>query len=167
MSTVTNIASKQVNIPKLDDVKNDFETWRKTKTHRSEQIPDELWFKVFELENQYKPKQIRDILMINKKQYDTKHEQLCSGQSESKQPIFTNKPLYEAKDASNKTAQGQVSAIDSLCEVNVKKEPYKLAPLPSAKTMIVEFCRSDGKVMKIHTTQDSISTLMKAFFEGE
>jgi len=33
--------------------------------------------------------------------------------------------------------------------------------------LVVEFCRSDGQIMKIHTTQDSISTLMQSFFGGE
>jgi len=30
--------------------------------------------------------------------------------------------------------------------------------------MIVELCRSDGQIMKIHTTQDSIDVIMKTFF---
>jgi len=54
----------------------------------------------------------------------------------------------------------------SLCEVKItpKKSSYQPQSLPSGKTLVVEFCRADGRVMKIHTTQDSIPTLMKAFY---
>jgi hypothetical protein len=41
------------------------------------------------------------------------------------------------------------------------------ADIPLAtNTLIVEFCRADGKIMKIHTTTESFSALMKAFFCG-
>lgn len=43
---------------------------------------------------------------------------------------------------------------------------YKPARIPATNTLVVEFCRADGRIMKIHTTTDSFSELMKAFFGG-
>jgi hypothetical protein len=54
------------------------------------------------------------------------------------------------------------------CEVNQTQTPlYKPARIPATNTLVVEFCRADGRIMKIHTTTDSFSELMKAFFAGE
>jgi hypothetical protein len=43
---------------------------------------------------------------------------------------------------------------------------YKPARIPATNTLVVEFCRADGRIMKIHTTTDSFAELMKAFFGG-
>jgi hypothetical protein len=54
------------------------------------------------------------------------------------------------------------------CEAKEPQPPlYKPAKIPATNTLIVEFCRADGHIMKIHTTTDSFAELMKAFFGGE
>jgi hypothetical protein len=114
-----------------------FEQWRGSKKKISEPIPDELYQHIFSLEKFYPPVQLRRFFNLSTRQYETKREKF----------------LQDASAPSPK-----------LCQVKIKAEnPYSLESLPSAKTLVVEFCRSDGQIMKIHTTQDSIPTLMNTF----
>jgi len=139
--------------PSLENVLKEFEEWRKNKKHSATPIPDQLWHKVFDLAEIYTELKVRAIFGINTQQYSTKYKVLRSSKC---------------------AAPEQIAKEDSpeLCEIKIKpttkkKSSYQPQPLPSAKTLVVEFCRADGRVMKIHTTQDSIPTLMKAFYSED
>lgn len=146
-----------------------FSAWRANKSKLSEAIPDELWSKVFALETFYSSTQLRTYFNLSARQYS------------AKKADFRLPGIASAEQASQTALPKAPSSpipIPSLCQVtlqkepkaanaNEKKSPYALEPLPSAKTLVVEFCRSDGQVMKIHTTQDSIRTLMQTFLGGE
>jgi hypothetical protein len=130
--------------PKLLSVLEEFSMWRANKKKPAEPIPNQLWEKIFALEEICPSAQLRRLFNISIGQYHKKFAELRP--SDTATPKETKMPPQQ------------------LCQVTIKKNPYEQAPLPSAKTLVVEFCRSDGRIMKIHTTQDSIPTLMNTFF---
>lgn len=130
----------------LSSLLEEFAQWRASKNNPADPIPDALWEKVFQLEKTYPCAALKQLLNISTKQYKHKVAQL---------------------NVNNTRPDTPKGSPQKLCQVTVKKEPYQHDALPSGKTLIVEFCREDGKIMKIHTTQDSIPTLMKTFFGGE
>ena len=130
-----------------------FEQWRAGKKKIAEPIPEVLWRKIFSLEPYYSSALLRRFFSLNTKQYAAKRDVLF--------PV-TKGPLKPTRQVDT-TSQTAASPM-SLCEVKIKKpNPYANEPLPSGKTLIVEFCRSDGQIMKIHSTQDSIPLLMRQF----
>lgn len=154
-TTVTDIQSKREELS-LDAVLKDFEHWRATKPNSSVPIPEELWKKIFRLSEQHSPATLRRLLGITSRQYNQKHNQLCAD---------LNKPTLEA---------AQIPTVE-LCEVKVvSKETPKVVPKPAYKpldvpattTIIAEFCRPDGQIMKIHTTTNRFEELLQAFFKG-
>jgi hypothetical protein len=95
---------------------------------------------------------------LNVKQYTAKREVLFSAGN------LTPTPVASIDATPPTAAQAAVSPVVPFCEVKIKRSnPYEHEPLPSGKTLIVEFCRRDGQIMKIHTTQDSIPLLMQQF----
>jgi hypothetical protein len=128
-----------------------FEQWRSGKKRIAEPIPEELWQKIFSLEPFYSSALLRRFFSLSTKQYAAKREALFPQRPPKSTPQV---------DTQSQTAASPVS----LCEVKIKKpNPYASEPLPSGKTLIVEFCRGDGQIMKIHSTQDSIPLLMRQF----
>lgn len=138
--------------PTLESALEEFNQWRDNKKHSGSPIPDGLWHKVFDLAEIYTALQVRTIFGINTQQYAKKYKAL-RGEKEIR------------------AEESPKSEGSRLCEVTIKpatstkkKSSYQPQSLPSAKTLVVEFCRADGRIMKIHTTQDSIPTLMQAFY---
>ena len=128
---------------------NGVANWRANKKKPAEPIPHELWFQIFALEEWYPPSQLRSFFSVSTKQYAVKKEALMSEQNEvSKAALKPEKAKASKSSVKQDTPQ--------LCGVNIIKEnkatkkshakinPYALEPLPSAKTLVVEFCRSDG-----------------------
>lgn len=130
---------------------NAFSHWRTNKKRPAEPIPTELWQQIFALEQWYEPSQLRNFFNVSTKQYATKKTALISKKDEALELCEVN--VIKENKAPKKS--------------EVKLSPYTLDSLPSAKTLVVEFCRSDGQVMKIHTTQDSIPALLQTFLGGE
>lgn len=139
--------------------------WRKNKSSAGEPIPDELWQRIFALEDTLPISQLRAVFNLSTNQYANKRAKLLE-------------PKANSVTVSTDT---QRQATTEFCEVKLKPEdvtsavpkaklstpsPYTLEALPQAKTLIVEFRRQDGAIMKIHTTQDSIAVVMHNFFEG-
>lgn len=164
MSTVTDFKAN-ISKPTLDGTLKDFEQWRATKTNPATPIPDALWSKLFDLANQYSPATVKRLFGISAKQYNAKLQEFQSKQRDSAQTT-QHKPISQPNIKNKELISKGNGHSNELCQINIKKKesPYELAPLPSAKTVIVEFCRSDGKIMKIHTTQDSITNLINTFF---
>ena len=148
--------------PQLVDTLGAFAAWRTTKTNSAEPIPDHLWHAVFQLEAYFSRAQLRRYFHLNTTQYTSRRNALLPNNEAVTQPA-----------SEDMTGVPPLIEPPTLCEVTVKNKksskkanPYASEPLPSAKTLIVEFCRSDGQIMKIHTTQDSIPTLIKTFLGG-
>jgi hypothetical protein len=128
-----------------------YQQWRVNKKKLSEPVPDELCQQIFSLETFYPAARLRRLFNLSTRQYETK-----------RQKFSLNAPQKPLIAGSHSTPTPPPPP--QLCQVKLKTEnPYALEALPSAKTLVVEFCRSDGQIMKIHTTQDSIPTLMRSF----
>lgn len=132
----------------LEDMIRAMEDWRTNKETRNEQIPDALWKNIFSLLNKFSAQTLCATLAITKMQFQRKLDE-------------------HTPHAAKQNQQTHKTPID-FCEV--KDTPsshlYKPAKIPATNTLVVEFCRSDGRIMKIHTTTDSFAELMKAFFGG-
>jgi hypothetical protein len=133
----------------LDTVVQAMDYWRANKKHPQEQIPDSIWQQIFSLLGKFPESTLRSVLGLTNTQFRRKLAETSSPTS--------NKPSTE------------LPRID-FCEVKEILSPptplYKPAKIPATNTLVVEFCRADGRLMKIHTTTDSFAELMKAFFEG-
>jgi hypothetical protein len=126
----------------LDELLQEFETWRAHKTNPSEPIPNRLWHKIFSLTPTFSPNKLRSIFGISQVQYHKKWEEL--------RPDVKAPPRIEPPP--------QTPPPKTMHPLH---QPLKL---PSAMTMVVEFCRPDGQIMKIHTTTDQVQTLLNFFF---
>jgi hypothetical protein len=154
MSTNNTIAefprtASQAKTITLDEVTQTVSHWRANKKTRSEEMPDEIWQDILLLKNKFSETTICGALGIVKMQLLRKIDE--------KKPQVTILPKAS-----------QLSKID-FCEV--KQIPASAPPplytpnkIPATNTLIVEFCRADGRIMKIHTTTDSFAELMKSFF---
>jgi hypothetical protein len=157
MQTITPIADAKLTDPvpsapptpatTLQDVLQEFEQWRATKSNPGEPIPDPLWRNIFTLANTISPAKLRAIFGMSNAQYQRKFHELTP-------------------DANGALAQSPPASPPPLafCEAKVRQPFYQPQKLPSTPTMVVEFCRADGQLMKIHTTTDSFKALLSLFF---
>jgi hypothetical protein len=129
----------------LDHVIQDMDQWRTSKEKRGEPIPTEIWKNIFTLLKKFPDTTVCTALGLTKMQLQRKRDE-------------------QSSSASTPTRHTEFSAAD-FCEV--KQMPlYQPGKIPATNTLVVEFCRADGRIMKIHSTTDSFSELMKAFFSG-
>ncbi len=159
VTPITSIASHHNTLSNNDTVLNleavlqQLEDWRTTKDqHQQISIPDSLWHNIFALTKTHSPVKLRGLFGISTAQYKKKYEQLYSNQNN-----------YGLK---NKNP----SAAMNFYEVpppRKNNKPMDLEPyVPVTTTLIVEFSRADGKIMKIHTTTDNFKNLIDAFYAG-
>ena len=130
----------------LDELVQDMNEWRAHKETRGEQIPEEIWQKILPLLKKFPEPTICIALGITKMQLRRKLDE---------QKYISTIEIIPTK----------TTRVD-FCEAKEIPIPiYKPAPkIPATNTLVVEFCRADGRIMKIHTTTDSFADLMKAFF---
>ena len=157
---------------KFNQALQDFSHWRVNKKKPAEPIPHKLWHQIFELEDWYTPSELRSFFSVSTKQYSSKKEALGGRQNLAiiKESTYENtkNPLEVTEDYTPQFCEAKLkNETKASPKSNVKSKLYALEPLPSAKTLVVEFCRHDGQIMKIHTTQDSIPTLLQTFLGGE
>ncbi len=133
----------------LDQLVEEFECWRSNKTQRNQPIPEKLWEKIFALADTHSAAKLRALLNITAKQYRDKHEQLRGTTCQTKADAKSNN-------------EGKAK----LCQVNVNSSLPQSKPIAAFNTIVVECCRADGQVLKIHTTNENINTVIKAFYEG-
>ena len=149
--------SPQVTAPSsttLDNVVEAMVHWRINKKSLQEPIPESIWQQIFVLLEKFPEPTLRAATGISSNQFRRKLHERSEG----------------VKSASSIAKVSSPALID-FCEVKTSKsmpQPslYKPAKVPATNTLIVEFCRADGQIMKIHTTTDSFAELMKAFFSG-
>jgi len=130
----------------IEGVLEEVEVWRKTKSqHQQPAMPDPLWSKILSLTEKYGETRIRSMLNISKQQYETKKSQLSQCQALA--------PSSETK-------------LD-FCAVSSQAPAYQPIKLPKIDNItVVEFCRSDGMIMKIHTTTEHMQTIIDSFAQG-
>lgn len=147
---VTEVAkrSQTLSAITLDDVLKAMDQWRANKRKRAEQIPESIWQQIFALHERFSESTLRSALGISAAQFQRKL-------AEYNRQAVPSAPL----------------PVMDFCEIKqspplLKNSLYKPAKIPATNTLVVEFCRADGQVMKIHTTTDSFAQLMQAFFIG-
>ena len=147
-SLLPKIKTKQSSIS-LDEVLQQLQTWRANKPTPNAAIPDELWRKIFALEKVYPGANIRGLLGISTKQYNSKYQQFFSHISTEEKPA-SPKPHID------------------LCQVKTPASTtsvYQPLKIPASNTVVAEFYRADGGIMKIHSTSESFACLIQTFFE--
>lgn len=138
----------------LDSVVEAIESWRVNKKSMQEPIPESIWQQIFVLLEKFPESTLRAATGISSNQFRRKLQERAEGMNNTSSIPKVSSPAH----------------ID-FCEVKTSKSIsqaalYKPAKILATNTLIVEFCRADGQIMKIHTTTDSFAELMKAFFAG-
>jgi hypothetical protein len=137
----------------LDAVLQELQHWRDNREiHKETSIPEALWKKIFSLAKTHSPVKIRGLFGISSQQYQNKFNQYFPppDKATSTQPA-DNVPVQFCQ-----------------AEVNPKPPPlYQPLKIPATNTLVVEFCRSDGQVMRIHATHECLATIMPLFFNGD
>jgi hypothetical protein len=152
MENVTPISSTRP-APTLDSVVKAMQEWRNNKSlHHKVSIPHSLWRDIFALSPSHSPTKVRRLLGISASQYTKKLAQL-----------FPPNPKVNRQEP----------GLMEFCEVNSSPSAVKHTPrheqMPHyipVNTVIVEFCRADGKIMKIHATSHCFKEIIDAFYTG-
>jgi len=150
MNNVTNIGGTNQPSISPDSTLYKLQLWRDTKSeHKQTKIPNEIWLEIFSLEDRYNSSYLRKYFGLASKQYEDKKNNLNLSISSS-----SNTNLSD----------------DYFCEVNppTSKQPIEIEHdyVPVTTTVIVEFCRPDGRIMKIHTCTDQFKNIINDFFNG-
>lgn len=167
MNNVTPIAHAKIT---LDSVVQAMQVWRSNKEHQQSSIPIPLWRQIFALSESHNPNVIRQLLGISRPQYDKKLAELFPSQQKSPEPLAApavlEPPSIEfCEVSSDKTT---TTAKKSKATPAKKHSPhYEEVPrYIGVNTVIVEFCRADGKIMKIHTTSHCFKEIIDSFYTG-
>lgn len=141
-------------VASLDEALKEIEDWRANKPNARASIPDALWRKIFALAKTHTAGKIRNLLGISPTQYNRKYAN-----------IFSN----VTADKKQSSEQTQTVPID-FCKVSASSSPsatsmYKPLKIPASNTIVAEFYHADGRIMKIHSTSESFSCLIQAFFQ--
>ena len=156
--TVLSVAPKT-----LEDVMDMVNDWRAQKSERGDRMPDALWQEIILLLNKFPSSMLCTVFKISKIQLQNK---------QAKYQAATSPLGHEAKTKSSIPSRASLPSIlheippMDFCEVKRQVPRYQPERIPATNTLVVEFCRADGQLMKIHTTTDSFAELMKAFFAG-
>lgn len=150
MNNVTNIGGTNQQTISPDSTLNKLQQWRETKSeHKQTKIPDELWLEIFSLEETFKSSYLRKYFNLALKQYEDKKNNL---------------------NLSTPSSMKNNSSDDYFCEVtpSTSKQPIDIKQnyVPITTTVVVEFCRPDGRIMKIHTCTDQFRNIINDFFNG-
>lgn len=145
----------------------EMQEWRRTRPiHRQYNIPDPMWEKIFALAKVHGANKVRQIFGISAKQFNAK----LTEQTKKEQPIASPiSPILE-ETSSIPSPSTPILPID-WCEAlpcaspPKSSNPYDEVPI-ATHTLIVEFRRSDGKMMTIHTTTHRVGEIMQSFFNG-
>ena len=128
--------------PTLEKVHNEIENWRAKKKSQGEKMPDTLWKKVISV-----CKQFPDQTKICRRLFITK------AQLKSKLREFSDETLFN-----DPVELCRIPKVQSLPSYKAVEDGFS-----ALSTLVVEFCRADGCVMKIHTTTKSIHDLINNF----
>lgn len=155
MSNEENIISfssgvESLKIPPLEDIIQQLDKWRANKKNVQEKIPEIIWDQIILLSKKIPEHRLRAALGLTSMQWRRKIEG------------------YSSEQGASAIVESKRSPSMEFCEAKTASQPlYTPAKIPATNTLVVEFCRSDGRIMKIHTTTDSFADLIKAFFAGE
>ncbi|GEM_PF-4857876 len=149
-------SAQQAQPPSIDAIFQELQQWRDNRDiHKETSIPEALWKKIFSLAKTHPPSKIRALFGISSQQYQNKFNQYYP-------------PLPDTAASSKSKPADSASVQFCQAEVNTKPPPlYQPLKIPATNTLIVEFCRADGQVMRLHATHDCLATIMPLFFNGD
>lgn len=147
----------------LGAVLDELQTWRHQKPNRNTAIPDVLWNKIFSLTSTLPHSTIKKTLGIVNTQYDKKFKELHGPNTSPKKT-----PVISAETASTTQAHSTILPNDvQFHELKTTESLFKPDDTLQKHTIIVEFHRSDGQLMKIHAIHSDFKTIMELFFGAE
>lgn len=127
----------------LEDTLKELQLWRSQQPSGAP-IPNELWHKIFQLSQYFSHEKIKAIFGFNNSLYHKKRQELCPDTIKA-----TKKP-------------SPVPPLD-FCEIKTIPSHYQSIDELATHTIVVEFCRADGQIMKIHTVNSNFKTLIQLF----
>lgn len=160
----------------LDKVDKAVCYWRANKHKESKSgIPDELWKNIFKLEDvgSYSDKKLRHLFDLNSAQYKKKRQELgntatnvstdnsnnqpaefCEVTTQATPPVVEVPPLTMAHAAETK------KTVRHLKSTNQDSRQHL-----DTSTIIVECIHPDGHRLKLHTTNQGLDLVIKAFYQ--
>lgn len=139
----------------IDSVLQEMAHWRQNKSRFKEPIPDELWQKIFRLAEQHGERRVRSLFGISTDRYQKKY-----------QVLYPDKKTEAKNKAPPKNKEANETSDLEFCEVKTKHPIFEPLKLPD-NTIIAEFRRADGQVMKIHCLSTRFQELINAFLNGQ
>ena len=129
-------------------------------------IPDDIWEKIFILEKSHPPSRLRAILGISTTQYNKiRQRRLAASSPLPPSASSTPTPAPAPAIAPPIVEENTTPLIEWR---DIKEKPvYQPAKGLATNTIVVELTRSDGRIMKIHTTDQSFKELIQVFFAGD
>ena len=129
----------------LASVAAKIDAWREQK-NTGDKIPDNIWHNIINISNNYPRGVLCSKLRITVSQLKNNSKRLNRYNEVYADPVELC----------------QVPSITASTDITNNSSPGLISPL---KTLVVEFTRPDGNVMKVHTTNESIAELIQTFFE--
>ena len=151
----------------IDSVLQELTVWRKTKAdHKQSGYPDPLWRRILWLGQQHGETKIRTLFAIGSGSYKVKALQFAQRAKSHEKPADNNDkssvPFVEMTVTTPETPP-TVSVQAATASTQSIYQPEDVT-LPDTHTVsVVEVCRPDGMVMKIHTVNNHWLALIKAF----
>jgi hypothetical protein len=140
----------------LDSTLTELDNWRANKSTSSEAIPDELLKKIFSLRQHHSDTRLRAVFGLSGKQYENHYQRLYGHSPAKPKTEKTVKVDFcEAKPKSSRSIDDEAY------------EKYGPSLLPATNTIVVEYKRPDGYLLRIHTTDDSFPKLLREFAKME
>jgi hypothetical protein len=155
----------------IDSVLQELTVWRETKAeHKQPGFPDPLWRRILWLGQQHGETKIRSLLGISSQQYKIKAAQLArqadpGSDKPSDDGGKSSVPFVEMAVPTTEIAATASEQAVTTTQASI----YQAADvtIPDAHTVsVVELCRADGMVMKIHTVNNHWRALIEAFWEA-
>ncbi len=156
----------------LDSVFKAVKHWREhKKDYKSNGIPNDLWKKFFQLEeNGMVSTEVKRLFSLNSQQYAKKRHELI-GEAIPSNPPNAAKASIKFCEVNVKPSSGQsIPPLTQTAKTTQKTLSHLRSTDRSAEhyldltTLIVECIRPDGHRLKIHTTTQSLDQVMQAFF---
>ena len=132
----------------IDTVYHELEVWRDSKgANKQASMPDDLSVKIVLLANRIGDQKVRTLCGLSSEQLKRKREKFS--------PSLGLEPVTVLPD---QTAREGVTMSVS------PQRHYQPDPLPTKKTVIVELHDAQGRIMKIHATDESVEEVIRAFY---
>ena len=145
----------------LNEALQAIEQWRKTKQSRSASIPPSIWQTIFSLTPHFSDKKLRLLFGLTKKQYEKNRKKFAS-QADDIPPVAAPSP---ETDVGLEFVQVTHTAVPAQGSAPVEKVAWKnTVDWDKCDTVVLEYVRPDGAVLRVHTQQGTSHGFIARFF---